>query len=102
MTISEMKKKVDNYNEVARAIGQQELKLTFYLGSDGITFYRLDVEDVKSFKRFLKEELIEEDVMAILNEKAYEFETKKDFNVVFTPMGDVSSFTVEFCLWRKR
>ena len=100
MTINEMIKKVNTYNEVARAVGFKELKLTMHYGSDGITFYRTDVEDMKSFKRFLNEELIEECVKAILSE-SYEFETRKEFNVVFTPAGVVTNFDIEFCLFTK-
>lgn len=103
MTIKEMIKKVDSYNEVARAIRGQELKLTMYnylfLGSSCGT--HVDVTDIKTLRKWLKHENIEEVAEAILTEGGYEFETRKPFSVVFTPAGDTADFEIEFCLWRK-
>lgn len=102
MTIKEMIKKVETYNEVARTIGRRELKLTMYnylfIGSSCGT--HIDVTDFKALKKWIKEEQIEETAEAILNAD-YEFETRKDFSVVFTPQGDVAEFGIEFCLWDK-
>ena len=102
MTIKEMIKKVDSYNEVARVIGGRELKLTmyYYLGIGSISSIKTDVADIKALRKWCNYEMIEEVANAILSGN-YEFETRKPFNVVFTPAGDTADFEIEFFLLTK-
>lgn len=69
MKIKDMINKLHTYNEVAEAIGERRKELRFSIRYG----YSHKVEDMKSFKKFLHYEFIEELVEAILNYDGYEF-----------------------------
>ena len=90
MTIKEMIKKIDNYNEVADAIGGMKMELRF---TEGYSLSR-KVNDYKSFKKYLKAIYINEAVTAIINYNEYEFNKQIELN--FTSYNDELKESVEF------
>lgn len=69
MTIKEMLKKVEAHNEVAELVGNH--KAVLVMGDEFSS--RTEVQNMKAFRKFVKEEFIEEMAEAILNSKNYEF-----------------------------
>lgn len=80
MTVKEMINKVNTYNEVAEIIGRNKLELSFSMKF----FSGTKVDNLKEFKKFLKDELIEEFGKAIMECDAYEF--GKDTEITFEDM----------------
>lgn len=92
MTINEMFKKVEAYNEVAELIGSHKAVLVMEDDS-----FRADVQNMKAFRKFVKDEYIEEMAEAILNSKNYEF-NKTLFVTCRGRLGELITAGVEFYL----
>lgn len=75
MTIKEMIKKVDTYNEVARSMSEWKNKAELHvkIGNFGEI---ITVKDFKSFKSYMKAEYIDCVADAILNCADYHFDTE--------------------------
>lgn len=68
MTINEMLKKVEAHNEVAELVGNHKAVLVMEDDS-----FRAEVQNMKAFRKLVKDEYIEEMAEAILNSKNYKF-----------------------------
>ena len=77
MTIGEMIKKVDTYNEVAKIAGVDKICLVFQDGSE-----RETVRDIKSFKEYLKETYIDCYAKAIINNASWEMDEDCEISAV--------------------
>lgn len=96
MTIKEMIKKVEAYNEVANVMGTEKAVLKFEYGFG----WGKEVEDLASFKKYMKDEFIKEMVDAIMNFKEYEFD--KDFEISFEDrFGKSYAEEISFYLYTK-
>lgn len=91
MTIKEMLKKVDGYNEVAEMVCTEKVELRVRCG------YGLSdlVKDYKSFAKYVRETYIKEIADAVLKCDKYELNKEMQFTVdgIF---GDVIHSEIEF------
>ena len=71
MTIKEMIKKIDGFNEVSRHLDKTVAVLEFV---DSMPLRSEQVKDYKEFARFIRKTYISEVADAILSYKDYEFE----------------------------
>lgn len=78
MTIREMLKKIETYNEVAKELGERELELRFHLEFSSTK----KITDMKEFKKYLNYEFIPELVDAILKCDSYQI-SGEYVNLVF-------------------
>ena len=78
MTIKEMLKKVEAYNEVAEIAGTDKIELRFSCG------YACSekVKDMKSFRKYIKDEYIDCFAEAILNKTDWAFDEDREIAVV--------------------
>ena len=92
MTIKEMLKKVDGYNEVAEMIGTEKAELRVVYDGYGLSDV---VADYKSFAKFIRETYIKEIADAVLKCDKYELNKEMQFTVdgIF---GDVIHSEIEF------
>lgn len=94
MKIKEMFEKLENYNELARICKDSEKRICFYF-DDGIGFgYGFD--SFKEFKKYCKEELIDEFVNAIMKAE-YEFNVTKEI-IYVDRMGDLQTSRISFAI----
>lgn len=93
MTIKEMLKAVETYNEVAELVGSQ--KAVLVMGDEFSS--RTEVHNMKAFRKLVKEEYIEEMAEAILNSKNYEF-NETLFVTCRGKLGELIMAGVEFYL----
>lgn len=96
MTIAEMFKKVETYNEMSKLLGVRfgsEAKLVMVDRSVVNTYYQ--AEDFKGFKKLIKEEYINCCAEKILNCKDYEFNAPITFETVDS-FGSTLSMEIEF------
>ena len=95
MTINEMLKKVEAYNEVAELVGSHKAVLVMEDES-----FRAELQSLKSFRKFerlVRDEYIEEMAEAILNSKNYEF-NETLFVTCKGRLGELFMVGVEFYL----
>ena len=78
MTIKEMLKKIEAYNEVAEMLGTERAELRFVI--DGWMLSE-KVEDYKSFVKYVRHELIDEIASLILKCNEYEFHKVQKFEI---------------------
>lgn len=93
MTINEMLKKVEAHNEVAELVGNHKAVLVM----EDESFSRTEVHNMKAFRKFVKDEYIEEMAKAILNSKNYEF-NETLFVTCRGKLGELIMAGVEFYL----
>lgn len=76
MTLKEMFKKINTYNEIAEAIGtrKQIIEISERPRDINVTMFSFKGTDFKAFKKALTDEYIEESVNLILNYDGYEFD----------------------------
>lgn len=92
MTIKEMLKKVETYNEVAEMLGTEKAELRFVI--DGWMLSE-KVEDYKSFAKYVRHELIDEIADSVLKCNEYEFHKEQKFEIAGY-FGGIIRTTVEF------
>ena len=92
MTIKEMLKKVEAYNEVAEMLGTEKAVLRVIFDGFGLSE---EVKDAKSFKSFVKETYIPEIASVVLKCEDYEFHKNHVFEVEGY-FGDMIKSEVEF------
>ena len=97
MTIKEMLKKVEIYNEVADNFGTEKAELWVNIGYYG----SVSVKDYRSFKDYLNRTYIKTVAGAILCYSEYEFDKEYIFEVPGF-YGDTFTEKVEFYLAYKR
>lgn len=92
MTIKEMFKKVDGYNEVAEMLGTEKAELRFKLDHWCLSEA---AENYKSFAKYVRETYIKEIADAVLKCDKYELNKEMQFTVdgIF---GDVIHSEIEF------
>lgn len=73
MTIKEMLKKVEAYNEVSSHLNYNRAVLCFKDG-DGHTFVRAEIEDYRTFTNFLRRTYVPEVVETIKTWNGYKFD----------------------------
>lgn len=91
MTIKEMLKKIENYNEMAEIVGGEklELRMVFEYGLSD------EVKSYKEFSKYIRDEFIDEIAKPILEYKGYEFH--KEYVIERkTKWGDVVKEVVTF------
>ena len=96
MTLKEMIKKVNTYNEVAKVLGEKEivLKMKERFGIN-ITF-----ETYAEIKKAVNEEYSDWAVNAVLNYDGYELNDTKEITVN-TPFGDTTTISLEIMAYDK-
>ena len=98
MTINEMLKKVDTYNEMSEMLGVRfgrKVELTMYDTTMSPITYHYTAEDVKSFRKLIKSEYIDRCAKAILEYKDYEFNTPVTLETI-DAFGSKQTMLVEF------
>ena len=86
-----MIKKINTFNEVAELIGNRKAELKVKIGFSSSVL----VEDVKSFKKYIKSEYIDCIADAILSCDTFNFDTATEISVI-NVFGDTLTETVEF------
>ena len=90
MTLREMFKKVEAYNEIAVLMRTQEAKISFV---DRGCHFGEDFEDFKSLNKYVKTEYIKELAELVLKSDEWEFD--KEINFVWTDyFGDKHTTTL--------
>ncbi len=77
MTIKEMFKKIETYNEIAEMVKTEKLRIYVNIGH----FHSIGFSDFNSFKKYIRNEYIREVEEAILKYDGYAFEVEHKFNI---------------------
>ena len=93
MTIKEMLKKVEAYNEIAQLMGQDTVSL--YIRDVG-WHTTAEVKDIKSYKKFVTENYIKCVAEAILNYKDYDFKVETADLLVHDQFGGEFKFYLNY------
>ena len=88
MTIKEMFKKIETYNEVAEMVKTDKLIICIRIGFEGVCF-----ENYKSFKKYAKENFVDE-LITVLTEKN-DFTFDETYEVTFSCYGIEMTENVE-------
>ena len=90
MTLKEMFKKIEGYNQIAEIMGTDKIYLGFNINASDERFTNL-----KDLKKWVNEEFIEELASVVLNFDQYEFDTDRAMEFTYRwPIGTKASDTV--------
>lgn len=98
MTIKEMFKKINAYNEVAEIMGQSD---RVYLGYEDGESLHFAASTEKELREFIKEEYFAWAAKPILNCNGYEFD-ETNFIMIERPDGATVMSAITFNLYTKR
>lgn len=91
MTMRELFKKIDAYNEIAHMMGTDKARIYFYDISDGISLGGERFDDYGIFRKYVKSEYQKEIADKILKADCWDFD--KDFT--FEWAGGTATFSAE-------